>query len=174
MNKYELTEKDIKELIIYCINKNNIDTSLIDTDKINKIISNYYTYCDNFKSKYSKGQLDTFKKAACLLASINKNKLLESNERNSIIAIECATKMCEKPLCYVGKDFDIPHKMKEINIEEILENYEEAYNYNKEILIEFVKTNEKIIPEKFYLNLEKFYISALEFESIKQKQYLKH
>lgn len=98
MTKEILTKDDIRNLIIYGLTENKIDTNSIDSKRIDKVVEDYYLYYNEFKAKYIRGELDTFKLAACLLSAINKNNLVPDKYVNASVAIDASEKMCEKSL----------------------------------------------------------------------------
>ena len=103
MESKELNENELTYLIRYGIKKNNINIGNIDFSIIEKIISNYYVLCNYVKVAYIRGELDTFKMAACLLVTINKNQIVSDKKTNDSIALDTAYKRCQKPYCNVGE-----------------------------------------------------------------------
>ena len=67
MTKEILTKDDIRGFIIYGLTENKVNINSIISRKIDKVVENYYIYYSEFKEKYVRGELDTFKLAACLL-----------------------------------------------------------------------------------------------------------
>ncbi len=67
MTKEILTKDDIRNLIIYGLTENRININSTISEKIDKVVEDYYLYYNEFKEKYIRGELDTFKLAACLL-----------------------------------------------------------------------------------------------------------
>ena len=67
MIKEIFTKDDIRGFIIYGLIKNRININSTISEKIDKVVENYYIYYSEFKEKYVRGELDIFKLAACLL-----------------------------------------------------------------------------------------------------------
>ena len=67
MTKEIFTKDDIRGFIIYGLTENKVNITSIISRKIDKVVENYYIYYSEFKEKYVRGELDTFKLAACLL-----------------------------------------------------------------------------------------------------------
>lgn len=67
MTKEIFTKDDIRGFIIYGLTENKVNINSIISRKIDKVVENYYLYYNEFKAKYIRGELDTFKLAACLL-----------------------------------------------------------------------------------------------------------
>lgn len=165
MEKANLTKDDIRDLIIYGLSENNVNVDSIDPKKIDKVIKDYYFYCGDFKTKYVKGELDTFKKAACLLVAINKNNLVLDKKINAHIAIDASEKMCEKPYWNVGPNFDIPHKLEEVDFKKLFESDRYCYNKHRGMLTDAILyAGRNIAPISIYLNLELFYRVAVELK----------
>ncbi len=171
MEKGKFTREDIKSFIIYALEENNIDINKLDSKKIEKIIEDYLSNCIQFKSKYVIGELDTFKKAGCLLVAIVKNKIVLDKKINAQIAIDASQKMCEKPYWNVGRNADIPHKLEEVDFKSVLECDPYLYNKHRELLIEAILYDENsITPLSIHSNLELFYRIAVENKKIKLQQ----
>ena len=168
MEKANFTKDDIRDLIIYGLNENNVDINSIDSKRIDIVIENYFLYCADFKTYYVKGNLDTFKKAACLLVAINKSNLTFDKKLNALVAIEASEKMCEKPYWNVGPNFDIPHKLEEVDFKNLFKNDRYCYDKHRSMLTETLLYSD-VEPIVVYLNLELFYRVAVELK----KQQLK-
>lgn len=67
MTKEIFTKDDIRGFIIYGLTESKVNINSIISRKIDKVVENYYIYYSEFKEKYVRGELDTFKLAACLL-----------------------------------------------------------------------------------------------------------
>lgn len=163
-----MEKKKIKSLIIYGLNENNIDINNINAEIIDTVIEDYFFLCNDFKTKYVKGELDTFKKAACLLTAISKCTLTSDKRLNISIAIDASEKMCEKPYWNVGKNFDIPHKLEEVDFKSLFENDKYSYDKHRSMLTDSVLyADGNISPVSIYLNLELFYRIGVELKKKK-------
>ena len=120
-------------------------------------------FCNHFQIAYVQGELDTFKRAACLLVSINRGRLSKDKKTNASIALDAAYKMCEKPYWNVGENFDIPKKLEEVEFKKAFENNMYIYNKSKEMLIDSL-VYENGSPLNYNLNLELLYQVALELK----------
>lgn len=118
-------------------------------------------HCDFFQRNYVKGELDTFKRASCLLVAINRSRLVRDKRVNASIALDSAYKMCEKPYFNVGEEFNIPKKLEEVDFKEIFKDDTDVYQTSKNILIDSL-VYENGSPMNYWLNLELFYQVALE------------
>ena len=163
MESKELNENELTYLIRYGIKKNNINIGNIDFSIIEKIISNYYVLCNYVKVAYIRGELDTFKMAACLLVTINKNQIVSDKKTNSSIALDTAYKMCQKPYWNVGEEFNIPKKLEEVEFNKVFEEDTYLYDKSKEMLIDSL-IYENGDPLSYSLNLELLYQIALEMK----------
>ncbi len=163
MESANLSKNELIDLIIYGLKENNIDGNDINFQEIESIISNYIKYCNHFKNEYVRGELDTFKRAACLLVAINRGMLSKDKRSNASIALDAAYKMCEKPYWNVGKKFNIPKKLEEVEFKKVFENDMYAYNKSKDMLIASL-VFENASPITYYLSLELFYQAALELK----------
>lgn len=169
MDKTNLDKKDLQELINFALTENNIDINSIDPNRIEVIIADYFDYCKDFKTKYVFGELDTFKKAACLLVAINRSRLIVDKRVNASVAIDAAQKMCEKPYWNVGPKANIPQKMEEIDIKTLFQKDMYTYEKHKTMLTDALVYENGVEPISCYLNLELFYRVAIELK----KQQLK-
>ena len=163
MESKELNENELTYLIRYGIKKNNINIGNIDFSIIEKIISNYYVLCNYVKVAYIRGELDTFKMAACLLVTINKNQIVSDKKTNASIALDTAYKMCQKPYWNVGEEFNIPKKLEEVEFNKVFEEDTYLYDKSKEMLIDSL-IYENGDPLSYSLNLELLYQIALEMK----------
>lgn len=163
MESKELNENELTYLIRYGIKKNNINIGNIDFSIIEKIISNYYVLCNYVKVAYIRGELDTFKMAACLLVAINKHQIVSDKKTNASITLDTAYKMCQKPYWNVGEEFNIPKKLEEVEFNKVFEDDTYLYDKSKEMLIESL-IYENGDPLSYSLNLELLYQIALEME----------
>lgn len=170
MDGAKLSKNELIDLIFYGLKENNVDAKDINCSEIESIIADYIMFCNHFQVAYVRGEftyvrgeLDTFKRAACLLVAINRGKLSKDKKLNASIALDTAYKMCEKPYWNVGKNFDIPKKLEEVEFKKSFENDMYAYNKSKGMLIDSL-VYENGSPLSYNLNLELFYQVALELK----------
>lgn len=166
MTKEILTKDDIRNLIIYGLTENKIDTNSIDSKRIDKVVEDYYLYYNEFKEKYVRGELDTFKLAACLLVAINKNNLVPSKYVNASVAIDASEKMCENPYCNLGPSCNIPQKLEEVDFKVFREEEKHFYYKHRSLLSDILTHQGNVWPITIYLNLELFYRAAVEFQKM--------
>lgn len=170
MEKANLTNDDIRDLVIYGLNENNVNVNSVDPKRIDIVIQAYFFYCDEFKTNYVQGELDTFKKAACLLSAISNNNLVFDKKLNAYIAIDASEKMCEKPYWNVGPNFDIPHKLEEVDFKKLFERDKYCYDKHRAMLTDAILYHGRnIAPLSVYLNLELFYRVAIELKKEQMK-----
>lgn len=163
MTKEIFTKDDIRGFIIYGLTENKVNINSIISRKIEKALEDYYLYYNEFKAKYIREELDTFKLAACLLSAINKNNLVPDKYANASVAIDASEKMCEKPYCNLGNVFGIPQKLEEINFKAIRE--EKAFYYkHRSRLTDILMNQNDVWSIEIYLNIELFYWSAIELK----------
>lgn len=166
MTKEIPTKDDIRNLIIYGLTENKIDTNSIDSKRIDKVVEDYYLYYNEFKEKYVRGELDTFKLAACLLVAINKNNLVPDKYVNASVAIDASEKMCEKPYCNLGPSCNIPQKLEEVDFKVFHEEEKHFYYKHRSLLSDILTHQGNVWPITIYLNLELFYRAAVEFQKM--------
>lgn len=163
MKSAKLSKNELIDLIFYSLNENNVDIKNINRSEIESIFADYIMFCNHFQIAYIQGELDTFKRAACLLVSINRGRLSKDKKTNASIALDAAYKMCEKPYWNVGENFDIPKKLEEVEFKKAFENNMYIYNKSKEMLIDSL-VYENGSPLNYNLNLELLYQVALELK----------
>lgn len=163
MKSAKLSKNELIDLIFYSLNENNVDIKNINRSEIESIFADYIMFCNHFQIAYVQGELDTFKRAACLLVSINRGKLSKDKKTNASIALDAAYKMCEKPYWNVGENFNIPKKLEEVEFKKAFENNMYIYNKSKEMLIDSL-VYENGSPLNYNLNLELLYQVALELK----------
>ena len=163
MKSAKLSKNELIDLIFYSLNENNVDIKNIDRSEIESIFADYIMFCNHFQTAYVQGELDTFKRAACLLVSINRSRLSKDKKTNASIALDTAYKMCEKPYWNVGENFDIPKKLEEVEFKKVFENNMYIYNKSKEMLIDSL-VYENGSSLNYNLNLELLYQVALELK----------
>ncbi len=163
MKSAKLSKNELIDLIFYSLNENNVDIKNINRSEIESIFADYIMFCNHFQIAYVQGELDTFKRAACLLVSINRGRLSKDKKTNASIALDAAYKMCEKPYWNVGENFNIPKKLEEVEFKKAFENNMYIYNKSKEMLIDSL-VYENGSPLNYNLNLELLYQVALELK----------
>lgn len=163
MKSAKLSKNELIDFIFYSLNENNVDIKNINRSEIESIYADYIMFCNHFQIAYVQGELDTFKRAACLLVSINRGRLSKDKKTNASIALDAAYKMCEKPYWNVGENFDIPKKLEEVEFKKAFENNMYIYNKSKEMLIDSL-VYENGSPLNYNLNLELLYQVALELK----------
>jgi len=164
MEKANLTKDDIKDFIIYGLSVNGISINSIDPERLEKVIEDYFSCCDDFKEKYVQGELDAFKKAACLLVAIHKNSLAFDKRLNASVAIDASEKMCEKPYWNAGPNFDVPYKLEEVDFKSAFKKYRYIYDGHRSMLTAALLYADSIEPISVYLNLELLYRLAIELK----------
>lgn len=163
MKSAKLSKNELIDLIFYSLNENNVDIKNINRSEIESIFVDYIMFCNHFQIAYVQGELDTFKRAACLLVSINRGRLSKDKKTNASIALDAAYKMCEKPYWNVDENFDISKKLEEVEFKKAFENNMYIYNKSKEMLIDSL-VYENGSPQNYNLNLELLYQVALELK----------
>lgn len=163
MESAKLSKNKLIDLIFYGLNENNVDTKSIDRSEIEAILADYIMFCNHFQIAYVRGELDTFKRAACLLVAINRGRLSRDKKINASIALDAAYKMCESPYWNIGENFDIPKKLEEVEFKKAFENNMYTYNKSKEMLIDSL-VYENGSPLNYNLNLELLYQVALKLK----------
>lgn len=163
MKSANLSKNELIDLIFYSLNENNIDIKNINRSEIESIFKDYIMFCNHFQIAYVRGELDTFKRASCLLVAINRGKLSRDKKLNASIALDAAYKMCEKPYWNVGENFDIQKKLEEVEFKKAFKNNMYVYNKSKEMLIDSL-VYENGLPLNYNLNLELLYQVALELK----------
>ena len=163
MESANISREELKKLIFYVIKENNVDIEKINNRRINSILDEYYSFCYYFKINYVRGELDTFKRAACLMVAINKGRIIPDKRLNASIAIDAAYKMCEKPYWNIGENCDIPKKLEEVDFKKVFKNDMYCYNTSRNMLIDSL-VYENGTPLNYFLNLELFYQIALQIQ----------
>ena len=166
MTKELFTKDDIRGFIIYGLTENRININSTISEKIDKVVEDYYIYYNEFKEKYVRGELDTFKLAACLLAAINKNNLVSDRYVNVSVAIDASEKMCEKPYWNLGPSCNIPQKLEEVNFKTFRKEEKDFYYKHRSLLTDVLIHQDNVWPITIYLNLELFYRAAVEFQKM--------
>jgi len=165
MEGAKLSKEELTNLIFYGLKENNINIKSINSLVIESILDDYLKFCHHFQMAYVKGELDTFKRAACLLVAINRGRLSRDKRVNAAIAIDATYKMCEKPYRNVGENCDIPEKLEEVDFKKMCEDdfYDFAYISSKNMLTDLLVLGEGI-PLHYSQSLELLYQIALEFK----------
>lgn len=159
-NGAKLNKTELIDLISYGLKENNIDIDDINRSKIESIIVKYIKLCNNLQEEYILDELDTFKRAACLLVAINRGKLSDDKKLNAAIALDAAYKMCEKPYWYIG---NIPQELEKVEFKKAFENDMYAYEKPNELLINSL-VYENVSPRSYSLSLEMVYQTALQLK----------
>ena len=160
MESSNLSKEELTNLIFYGLQENKLDILSVNHLKLQSILDDYYMFCNHFKVAYVIGELDTFKRAACLMVAINRGKLSHDKRLNASIAFDVAHKMCEKPYWNVGENYDIPKKLEEVNYKEVFVDNMDIYNTSKDMLVTSL-IYENGVPLNYNLNLELFYQAAI-------------
>ena len=123
MYKSYLDFDELEEIILSALEKNGVDTHKISHWKIGRVLVYYRELCEWYSSVI-KGEFYTFKKAACLMVSINRSKLCSRQysyfttpnlyNKNANVAIDAALKMCENPI-YMEKHLE------SVNFDEVMQ-----------------------------------------------------
>lgn len=166
MESANLSENELINLIFYGIKENGIEIDSIENLEIELeyIIEEYRALCNYFQKNYIIGELDTFKRAACLLVAINRSRISHDKKNIASIALDTAYKMCENPFWNVGPNHDIPKKLEEVEFKKAFENNMDTYNTSRSMLLASL-TYENGTPLNYYLNLELFYQLALSYKN---------
>lgn len=160
MGSAKLSRLEFTDLIHYGIKENGVDISNVNQLEIHSILNDYEMFCNHLTEAYVKGELDTFKRAACLMVSINRGRLSHNKKINASIAIDAAHKMCEKPHWNLGENFDIPKKLEEVDFKENFKENIDVYNTSKNMMLASL-LYEHGHPICYNLNLELLYQVAL-------------
>lgn len=107
----------IKEELIMILKKYHVQ----DSDKIKEIYESYLKNYIDFR-QYVIGNLDTFKKAACVRLAVLECKINQDERKNDQAAIEISVELIKNPICYIGAKYDKEFKMDSISIEPLKEN----------------------------------------------------
>lgn len=166
MTKEIFTKDDIRSLIIYGLTENKVNINSIVSRKIEKALEDYYLYYNEFKAKYIRGELDTFKLAACLLVAINKNNLVPDKYVNASVAIDASEKMCENPYWNLGPSCNIPQKLEEVDFKTFREEEKDFYYKHRSLLTDILIHQDNVWPITIYINLELFYRAVVEFQKM--------
>lgn len=170
MESAKLNIDELTSLIFYGLKENNIDIKNINSNEIKSILDDYLNLCVFFQKNYVIGELDTFKRAACLLVAINRGRLSRDKRVNASIALDVAYKMCEKPYWNIGEKYDIPQKLEEVDFKKVFENNMYVFDASKDMLIDSL-VFENGMPINYNLNLELLYQVALQ---LKHKSSIQH
>ncbi len=114
MSNYDSIRKELlKYLKRYGLNS---------TDK--KTIEIYQEYLKNcaWFQEYVIGNLDTFKKAACVMSAILKCKIVEETEQNDEIAFDISLSLIENSSYYLGEKYDKEVSVDSISIKNLKNN----------------------------------------------------
>lgn len=181
-------KKEAEICLDYVLNKIQKEYRNIKINSLTKakILNDYYNFCATFHNSYIKGNLDSFEKAACLMTAIHRNKILfygdnqnldigkvmffprkkvnelgyiSSRELKSQLALEAALKMCENPICYVGRNFDELKQLEKFNLPKFIDKYSEEWEgLKKELLVSSLYSEGKYSETVYkYLMLKYLY-----------------
>lgn len=164
MEGAKLNRNELNNLIVYSLAKNGVDTNNINISEIYHIINDYLYHADFFQKNYVIGELDTFKRAACLLVAINKSRIVSDARLRAKIALDAAYKWIETPVWNYGPNFDIPQALETVNFDEIFKD-DDVLEKSTEMLIDSL-VYETGMPINYNLNLELIYYVAIEKKKI--------
>lgn len=114
MSNYDSIRKELLK------NLNRYDLNPTDKKTI-EIYQEYLKNCAWFQ-EYVIGNLDTFKKAACVMSAILKCKIVEETEKNDEIAFDISLSLIEKPSYYLGEKYDKEVPLDSISIKKLKNN----------------------------------------------------
>lgn len=114
MNDYD----SIKENLLKVLKEFGLEKT---DKKTNDIYKRYIENCINFQSNVI-GNLDTFKKAACVMSAILKCKVVESSIENDEIALNISLSLIENPSYYFGEKYDTEVQLDSISIDKLKGN----------------------------------------------------
>ncbi|MBQ8681989.1 MAG: hypothetical protein IJ509_03665 [Bacilli bacterium] len=160
MNGAKLNRDELVDIIFFALKENNINIKEVRASTIKTIIRNYAELCVSFQKNYVNGELDTFKRAACLLVAINKIKFSSDKKINASIALDAAYKMCEKPYWNIEANYNIPKKMEEVDFKKAFANEMKIFMTSKNLLIASLIKG-AASPLNYYQNLEILYNVAI-------------
>ena len=160
-------KEQLIDYIFYGIVENNISPKLVRKQSVEKIIS-HYTHNANYLDNYVYGELDTFKRATCLLLAINKVGITKDKEIDASIALDAAFKMCETPYRYTGKNADEPKKLESVDFKKSFEIESAIWNQSRETLIKALTLGKNAGTFTYFLNLELSYRRAVQLKKIRQ------
>ncbi len=107
----------IKENLLKVLKTYHIE----DPDIIKKLYKRYLKNCIDFQQSV-KGNLDTFKKAACIREAILECKIMQNEEENDMLAINVSVNLITTPSCYIGENYDHEFQMDSISEELLRKN----------------------------------------------------
>lgn len=114
MNDYNSIKKDLfNNLKRYNLGK--FDKKTVE------IYTQYLKNCIYFQ-QYVIGNLDTFKKSACVMEAILKCKIAEEEQENDMIAVDISFSLIENPSYYLGENYDQEFPLNPISINKIRKN----------------------------------------------------
>ena len=162
----KVSKKQLTKYIFYGVVENNISPKDISENTIAKIIRTYYDNTYYFQN-YVKGELDTFKKATCLLLAINKVGITEDREANASIALDAAFKMCETPCIYTGKNVDEAEVLESIDFKKSFSTDQDTWDTSKETLVKDLASGKNDDLFSYSQNLELTYKIATQLKKVK-------
>lgn len=161
MNDYDSIKNDFLRILA----KYNLKES---DRKIQEVYQEYINKCIQFQ-EYVIGNLDTFKKAACMMSAILKCRIVENQKENDKMAVYIAFSLIEKPSYYVGENYDKEFPLSPISLEQLKSNsylWENIYKYTLQS-IQYYRYKKEETPVK-YADLEEINVlsTAENFELI--------
>lgn len=90
-------------------------------EKTRQIYEQYLNNCAWYQ-EYVIGNLDTFKKASCVMSAVLKCKIAEEIEKNDEIALDISLSLIENPSYYFGEEYDKEVRLDSISIKRLKEN----------------------------------------------------
>lgn len=154
MSDYDSIKKTLlKELKKY---------GLKPTDKKTlEIYKQYLKNCSYFQ-KYVIGNLDTFKKAACVMSAILKCKVVGELEKNDEIALDISLSLIERPSYYFGDNYDKEVPLDMISINKLKENTYLWKRFSSDTLQSIqLNRKRKVNNSLEYCNLEEINIMSM-------------
>lgn len=147
----------IKETLLKSLKRYGLE----ETD--NKTIQIYQEYLKNcaWFQEYVTGNLDTFKKAACVMSAILKCKIVAEETENDKVALDISLSLIENPSYYSGEKYNEEISMSSISIKKLRENsylWENFCSYTLNV-IQLNRERKESDPEK-YGNLEEINIMS--------------
>lgn len=107
------------------------------------------------------------------MVAISKSNLIFDKKLNAYIVIDTSERMCEKPYWNVGTNFDILHKLEEVDFKKSFESDKYCYDKHRAMLTDAILyADRNIAPISVYLNLELFYRVAVELKKEQMKAYI--
>ena len=137
LNDKKTSKNEFEEILNKGLSKS--DDKNIKINKFTKaiIFNEYYNCSEHLSLSNSKGRLDTFEKAACIMIAINKNATLKNEFKNKL-SINTIFSMFEGPIIS-GKYIET--SLPSLNIKIFEENYPEDFDFIKDTLLESINNS---------------------------------